>query len=40
MLYRFEVYKDNKGEFRFKALNGEDIFASEGCKQKQFYDHC
>jgi len=37
MAYKFEVYKDKKGEFRFpfKASNGENIFASEGYKQRQ-----
>ena len=36
MPYRFEVYKDNKGEFRFrfKAPNGKNMFASEGYKNK------
>ena len=35
--YKFEVYKDKKGEFRFrfKAPNGENMFASEGYKQKK-----
>lgn len=37
MAYTFEVYKDNAGEFRFrfKAPNGENMFASQGYKQKQ-----
>ena len=32
----FEIYKDRKGEFRFrlKAANGEIILASEGYKSK------
>ena len=32
MAYKFEVYKDKKGEFRFrfKASNGEEMFSSEG----------
>jgi len=32
----FEVYKDKKGEFRFRfrAANGEPVFASEGYKSK------
>lgn len=36
MAGKFELYKDNKGEFRFrlKAGNGEIILASEGYKQK------
>ena len=36
MSYKFEVYKDNKGEFRFrfKAPNGKNMFASEGYKTK------
>ena len=36
MPYKFEVYKDKKGEFRFrfKAPNGESMFGSEGYKQK------
>ena len=36
MAYKFEVYKDKKGEFRFrfKASNGEIMFASEGYKAK------
>lgn len=37
MAYKFEVYKDNAGEFRFRfrAPNGENMFASQGYKQKQ-----
>ena len=37
MSYKFEVYKDKKGEFRFrfKSPNGENMFASEGYKQKK-----
>ena len=37
MPYKFVVYKDKKGEFRFrfKAPNGETMFSSEGYKQKQ-----
>ncbi|NMN57751.1 hypothetical protein FHT36_001648 [Xanthobacter sp. SG618] len=33
---KFEVYKDKAGEFRFryKASNGEVMFASEGYKAK------
>jgi hypothetical protein len=33
---KFELYKDNAGEFRFrlKAGNGENILASEGYTQK------
>jgi len=36
LAYKFEVYKDKAGEFRFrfKASNGETMFASEGCKSK------
>jgi uncharacterized protein YegP (UPF0339 family) len=36
MAYKFELYKDKKGEhrFRFKAANGEIMFASEGYKAK------
>lgn len=34
--YKFEVYKDKAGEFRFrfKASNGEIMFGSEGYAQK------
>ena len=37
MAYKFEVYKDKRGEFRFrfKAPNGENMFSSEGYKQKK-----
>jgi uncharacterized protein YegP (UPF0339 family) len=37
MPYKFVVYKDKKGEFRFrfKAPNGENMFSSEGYKQKK-----
>lgn len=36
MAYKFEVYKDKAGEFRFrfKASNGETMCASEGYAQK------
>ena len=36
MAGKFEVYKDKKGEFRFrlKAGNGQTILASEGYKSK------
>ena len=36
MAYKFEVYKDKAGEFRFrfKAPNGETMCASEGYKAK------
>ncbi len=36
MAGKFEIYKDKKGEFRFrlKAGNGEIILASEGYKDK------
>ena len=36
MAGKFEIYKDNAGEFRFrlKAGNGEKILASEGYKEK------
>lgn len=35
-MYKFEVYKDKKGEFRFRfrARNGEPMFGSEGYKTK------
>lgn len=35
-MYKFEVYKDKKGEFRFRfrASNGEPMFSSEGYKSK------
>ncbi|HWW48296.1 MAG TPA: YegP family protein [Xanthobacteraceae bacterium] len=37
MAYKFEIYKDKAGEyrFRFKASNGETMFGSEGYKQKK-----
>ena len=37
MGYKFEVYQDNSGDFRFrfKASNGENMFASQGYKQKK-----
>ena len=36
MAYKFEIYKDKAGEFRFrfKASNGETMFGSEGYKSK------
>jgi uncharacterized protein YegP (UPF0339 family) len=36
MAYKFEVYKDKAGEFRFrfKAANGETMFGSEGYSSK------
>lgn len=36
MAYKFEIYKDKAGEyrFRFKAPNGETMFGSEGYKGK------
>lgn len=36
MAYKFEVYRDKKGEtrFRFKASNGEIMFSSESYKAK------
>lgn len=35
-MYKFEIYKDKAGEFRFrfKASNGETMFGSEGYKAK------
>ncbi|MCB1475714.1 MAG: YegP family protein [Rhodobiaceae bacterium] len=35
-MYKFEIYKDKKGEFRFRfrASNGEIMFGSEGYKAK------
>lgn len=35
-MYKFEVYKDKIGEFRFRfiASNGENMFSSEGYKTK------
>ncbi len=37
MAGKFEIYKDKRGEFRFrlKASNGENILASEGYKSKR-----
>jgi uncharacterized protein YegP (UPF0339 family) len=37
MAYKFEVYKDKTGDFRFRfiASNGEKMFASQGYKQKR-----
>ncbi len=34
--YKFEIYKDKTGEFRFRfrAPNGEKMFASEGYSNK------
>ncbi|MCP4381549.1 MAG: YegP family protein [Hyphomicrobiales bacterium] len=36
MAYKFEVYTDKRGEyrFRFRASNGEIMFGSEGYKAK------
>ena len=36
MAGKFEIYKDKRGEFRFrlKASNGQSILASEGYKAK------
>lgn len=36
MAYKFEVYKDNKGDFRFRfrAPNGQLMFSGQGYKQK------
>jgi hypothetical protein len=36
MSYTFEIYRDKSGEtrFRFKAPNGQSMFASQGYKQK------
>jgi uncharacterized protein YegP (UPF0339 family) len=36
MAYKFELYKDKAGEFRFrfKSPNGENMFSSEGYKAK------
>lgn len=35
-MYKFEVYKDKAGEyrFRFRAANGEVMFGSEGYSAK------
>jgi len=37
MPYKFEVYKDKKGgfRFRFKAPNGETMFSGESYKAKK-----
>ena len=37
MPHKFEVYKDGKGEFRFrfKAPNGQTMFSGEGYKKRQ-----
>ena len=37
MPYKFEVYKDKSGEFRFRfmAPNKEVMFSGQGYKQKQ-----
>jgi len=37
MPYKFEVYKDKSGgfRFRFKAPNGESMFSSESYKVKR-----
>ena len=36
MAYKFEIYKDKSGEFRvrFRAGNGEVMFATEGYASK------
>jgi uncharacterized protein YegP (UPF0339 family) len=36
MAYKFEIYKDRKGEFRarFRAANGEIMFSTEGYTAK------
>ncbi len=36
-MYRFEIYEDRRGEFRFRyrAPNGEIMFISEGYTQKE-----
>lgn len=35
-MYKFEIYKDKAGEyrFRFKASNGQSMFSSEGYSAK------
>lgn len=35
-MYKFEIYRDKAGEFRFrfKASNGQTMFASEGYESK------
>jgi uncharacterized protein YegP (UPF0339 family) len=37
MPYKFELYKDQANEirFRFKAPNGQTMFSGEGYKKKQ-----
>lgn len=37
MPYKFEMYKDKAGEFRFRfrAPNGQLMFSGEGYKKKQ-----
>ena len=37
MPYKFEVHKDKGGQFlfRFEAPNGENMFSSEGYRQKK-----
>ena len=37
MAYKFEIYKDKSGEFRFRfrAPNKEIMFQGQGYKQKQ-----
>ena len=36
MAYKFEIYKDKKGEyrFRFRAPNGQPMFSGQGYKSK------
>lgn len=36
MAYKFEVYQDKKGDYRFRfvASNGQTMFASQGYNQK------
>jgi len=36
MAYKFEIYNDKKGEyrFRFRAPNGQLMFSGQGYKQK------
>lgn len=35
--YKFEIYKDNEGKFRFRfvASNGETMFHGQGYSRKQ-----
>ncbi|MFD1331165.1 YegP family protein [Methylopila musalis] len=35
-MYKFQIYKDKAGEYRFRfvASNGQTLFASEGYKSK------